>query len=311
MARAHKGFTPSFDKTFGDRALAVACEDIAFGRWQDLCEFLHDTGQDWDRRTFRMRLLAQAAAGTAVAEHWHAADPRNPDALVLRAETEVMRVFNLAAAGTVFDTDLLDRAVRTCLRAAEAAPSDPVPWVSLLTIARLFPGGHQKMEHWYQELLARDQDNREAHHMSLRYLSARWHGSHGAMYDFARDVLSSVALGSPLAVLLLVARAEEYRYRVEREGPTAPGLLFHWTSEFAKNDLQRMWNVWIAHRDAREKAQDVADLNYAVHAACMTGEKGAARYLFELLGNRATQIPWSYLGDPAAVITRRHAAVMQ
>lgn len=90
--------TVRFDPTNGDRALAEARADITIGRWQGLPGLCAAAGSDWDRRTFRMRLLAQATAGTSVAESWHESQPQNADALVLRAETEVMRAFNLAMA---------------------------------------------------------------------------------------------------------------------------------------------------------------------------------------------------------------------
>ncbi|GAA3371732.1 hypothetical protein GCM10020367_23580 [Streptomyces sannanensis] len=307
MARARKDFTPVFDTTFGDRALQVAREDIAVGRWQGPAELLHATGPEWDRRTFRVRMLAQTAAGKSVAEHWHTAEPRNPDALVLRAETEVMRAFNLAAAATDrggVDLERLNGAVRTCLRAADVSPQDPVPWMSLVSVARLFPGGHQQAQRWWEELLARDPHNREAHHQVLRYLSARWHGSHGAMYDFARNVVSSLPPGSHLAVLLQAARAEEYRYRAEQEGPMSLTLVQHWNNEVAVHDLHRTWELWIRQWDGRERAQDVADLNYLLHAACAAGQAGPAGYLFDVLGERATRVPWSFSGDPVSVMSR-------
>jgi hypothetical protein len=314
MARARKArdYAPDFDGTFGDGALAVARQDVTFGRWQGPADLLRDTGTDWDRRTHRVRLLAQAAAGTSVVEEWHTARPRDPDALVLRAETEVMRCFNLAmAAGGAagVDTTRLESAVGTCLRAAEAHPADPMPWVSLLTVARLFEGGHRHADRWWHELQLRDRDNREAHHQVLRHMSARWHGSHGAMYNFARDVAGSIPAGSPLAVLLQLARAEEYRYRLDHEGEQALGLGQHWRGELALADTRRTWDLWIVGWDGRHRAQDTADLNYLLHAACHGGLDAEAAHLFGLVGTAATRVPWSYHGDPAAVVTQWHARI--
>ncbi|MFI6014469.1 hypothetical protein ACIBAG_37715 [Streptomyces sp. NPDC051243] len=314
MTPGSKTFTPEFDVTLGDQGLARAREDITIGRWQGLPGLLHATGYDWDRRTHRIRLLAHAAAGTTVAEEWHTAQPRNPDALVLRAATEVMRCFNLAvAAGNAGDVeqDRRDTAVRTCLRAADAYPHDPVPWVSLLTIARLYPGGHPHINRWWQELQFRHQDNREAHNQMLRHLSARWHGSHGTMYDFARDVASNTPAGSPLAVLLQVARAEEYRYRLDHEGDMALFLRQHWSSDLAIAETLRTWNSWIVNWDGVDRAQDIADLNHLLHAACEGGLHSEAAHLFELVEGRATPAPWSLFGDPAAVITKWHRTVLR
>lgn len=312
MARTRRPFTPDFDTTLGDRELAEAREDVAIGRWQGLAGLLDATWGQWDLRTHRMRLLAQSVAGTSTVEEWHAAQPRNTDALVLRGETEVMRAFNLAVSsgGAAVDRYRLDQAVQTCLRAATAAPEDPVPWVSLLTVARLFPGGHPQVEKWWYELQLRDRYNREAHHQVLRHMSARWHGSHAAMYDFARDVASSTPPGSPLAVLLQLARVEEYRHRTEGGDRRTMTAGSQWRSETALADTRRAFGLWIEQWDGVDRAQDIADLHYLLHAACFGGLDVIAAHLFGLVGNRATQAPWSYFGDPAVVLDQWYDRVM-
>lgn len=306
-------FIPEFDLTLGDRPLAGAREEAAMGRWQGLPALLEPTWGHWDLRTHRIRLLAQAVAETSTAEDWHAAAPHSPDALVLRAETEVMRVFSGAVASGRAggaEHNRLDQAVHFCLRAAKAAPDDPMPWVSLLTVARLFPGGHPQSERWWHELQLRDRCNREAHHQVLRHVSASWHGSHAAMYDFAHDVVRSAPPGSPLAVLLLLARVEEFRYRVKREGESSPDLRGHWCSEAAACDVRRVFGLWIERWDGVDRAQDIADLHYLLHAACFGGLDSMAAHLFELIDNRASRTPWSYFGDPADVLDRWYDRIM-
>ncbi|MFJ6994592.1 hypothetical protein ACISUF_10745, partial [Streptomyces sp. NPDC003090] len=91
-------FIPDLDPYFGDEALGDVRHDIAIGRWQGVRDLLRDTGDDWPRRTHRIRLLAHIAAGTSAVESWRAAEPDNPDAAVLRAATEVVRVFDAAIA---------------------------------------------------------------------------------------------------------------------------------------------------------------------------------------------------------------------
>ncbi|WP_246460809.1 hypothetical protein [Streptomyces himalayensis] len=313
MTAGSRTYTPEFDVTLGDRDLATAREDLAIGRWQGLPELLHNTGTDWDRRTHRMRLLAHVAAGTSVVEEWHTAQPSDPDALTLRAATEVMRCFNIAVAAgkdTIVDPGRLHTALRTCLRAADAYPQDPVPWVSLLTIARLHPGGHPSVVRWWEELRLRHPDNREAHHQMLRHLSARWHGSHAAMYDFAWDVATGTPPGTPLPVLMQAARAEEYRYRIDHEGDMALGLRQHWRTDGSMADTRRSWDRWIVNWDGVDRAQDIADLNYLLHAACEGSLHSEAAHLFKLLDGRATPVPWSYFGEPAGVITKWHRTVV-
>lgn len=79
---------------------------------------------------------------------WQASEPRHPDAAVLRAETEVMRMFAATRTGRQPDAERLDVAARLCQRAAELAPRDPYPWVSLFALAGLYPQGRSSMGAW-------------------------------------------------------------------------------------------------------------------------------------------------------------------
>ncbi|SEK35341.1 hypothetical protein [Streptacidiphilus jiangxiensis] len=313
MARSsRRSSAPQFDPTYGDQDLATARRDLVVGRWQGPRDLLRDTGRDWDRRTHRMRLLADTAATTRTVESWQVAEPNNPDALVLRAETEVQRLF-LAVAETsnqngtpppgedALDRRELDRVARICLQAAERHPADPIPWVSLLTLARLYAGGHPHVWHWWRELQARDQFNREGHHQVLRHLSARWHGSYGEMYNFARDTAAFAPAGSPLCTLTQAARAEHYRHRLQSEGESAVGLTYHWTHEVAVQALHGTLRQWIAHRSTIEYAQDVADLNLLLHGLVFAGLLQEAKEISALLGDRPARIPWAYCGDPMAL----------
>jgi len=314
MARRRRTPASPYDPTFGDRALAEARQDLVVGRWQGARDLLRETGRDWDRRTHRIRLLADIAAGNRTVESWQAAEPDNQDGLALRAHTEVMRAFSTVAemdaanAGVPADTTQdrlprqhLDRAARICLQAAEANPADPVPWVSLMTLARLYGNGHPHVWHWWRELQARDPFSREGHQQVLRHLSARWHGSHGEMYNFARDAAAFAPLGSPLGVLTQTARAEHYRYRIETEGRAAVGLTYHWSQDVAQHALRATLNQWIAHRSSVEYAQDVADLNMLVHGLIFANMTEEAARVFPLLGDRPTRAPWSYCGDPESL----------
>jgi hypothetical protein len=324
MARRRRTPASPYDPTYGDRALAEARHDLVVGRWQGARDLLRDTGRDWDRRSHRIRLLADIGAGNRTVESWQTAEPHNQDALALRADTEVMRAFaavaeaDAATLGDGPDRDQdrlprqhLDRAARICLQAAEANPADPVPWISLMTLARLYAGGHPHVWHWWRELQARDPFSREGHHQVLRHLSARWHGSHGEMYNFARDAAAFAPLGSPLGVLTQVARAEHFRYRLDTEGRGAVGLTYHWSQDVALHALRATLNQWIAHRSPVEYAQDVPDLNMLVHALIFGGMLDEATEVFTLLGNRPTRVPWSYMGDPESLFSHWHHQLLK
>ena len=69
-------------------------------------------------------------------------------------------------------------------------------------------------------------------------------------------------------------------------------------------------DAWIVNWDGINRAHDVADLNYLLHAACAGGLFSEAKHLFKLLGDQATPVPWSYFGSPTTVITKWHRTVM-
>ncbi|MDH2390953.1 hypothetical protein QCN29_19590 [Streptomyces sp. HNM0663] len=324
MAVRRRRFTPDFDPVFGDRPLAAALQDIVIGRWQTARDLLYETGDDWPLRTHRLRLLAHTAAETSAAESWRAAEPDSADGAVLGAATQVVRVLHTAVGagahhagshcgGCTADRAVLDATVLSCLKAADARPADPMPWVSLLTLARLYEEGVSPRElwRWQDELRRRDPYNMEGHVQLLRYYSARWHGTHGTMYDFARDAAGAAPLGSPLPVLVQIARVEEYRYIADMaRGRPVRGFDQHWKHELAEVEVRRTWHRWILGRPPGPPApHEVGDLNCLTHAACHAGLKEQARSLFTLLGRQASRVPWSYTGDPAEQFTRFRKAV--
>lgn len=311
-SRRSTRFAPDFDPDFGDRALAHARHDIVIGRWQGVRDLLRDTGDDWSVRTHRLRLLSHAAAASTAVEAWRAAEPDSPDAAVLRAATEVVRVFNEAIAagrGAAVDRARLDATVMACLGAADARPADPMPWVSLLTVARLYEGGVARAElrRWWDELRRRDPHNLEGHVQLLRYWSARWHGTHGSMYDFARDAAGAAPPGSPLPVLVQIARVEEYRYVVDAGRGREPvrGFDQHWKHELAATEVRRTRERWLGGRPPGQvRPEEVEPLNYLTHAACYAGLPEVYGELFGLLEARASWVPWAYTGEPAEQFTR-------
>ncbi|MFF0597828.1 hypothetical protein [Streptomyces antibioticus] len=310
--RARNRFVPGFDPDCGDAALSSVRHDIVIGRWQGVRDLLRTTGADWLARGHRVRQLAQACAGSTTVETWLAAEPHSADALVLRAATETVRAFHLAIAagrGVPIDQRRVDAAVAACLSATESYLDDPTPWISLISVARLYPAGvrRQELARWWDELHRRDPYSMEGHLQVLHYYSARWHGSHGLMYDFARDAAGVAPRGCPLPVLVQYARVEEYRYAVDTTaGRSATvGLGQHWSDDAAASDVRRTWERWFTGRVRGTVAPGaLRDCNYLAHAACSARAEDIAGPLLTHLGTRFTRTPWSCTGDPAQQITR-------
>jgi hypothetical protein len=294
-----RGFKPVFDICLRDRELRTAVEDVGIGRWVGVRDLLERTGADWDRRTHRVRVLADAAAGGKCVETWQVAQPDSVDALVLRAEVEVVRTFRVVARDGSVATMRLDATVDACIAAAKAAPSDPVPVVSLLTIARLYPEGQREIDSWWGEMQRRDPFNREACHQVLRYFSSRYHGSAMMVQNFARECAQRAPQGSPLAVLPLVARVEEFKSARARHDAADLALNDTWIDDSAMYDLDVAMDRWFRRR-SRAYAQDIPDLHYLAHGLCFGNRVEQAAAVFEVIGELAASNPWSLAGDPAA-----------
>jgi hypothetical protein len=305
-------FTPEFDPDCGDVLLTSARQDIVIGRWQGVRDLLRATGGDWPTRGHRVRLLAQSCTSSTTVESWLAAEPHSADALVLRAATETARAFTLAIAagrGVPIGQERIDTAVLACLRATEAWPADPTPWVSLISVARLYPTGVRRRElaRWWDELHRRDPYSMEGHLQVLHYYSARWHGTHGLMYDFARDAAGVAPPGCALPVLVQYARVEEFRYSLDgaKGRRSALGMGQHWDHDGAVGDVHRTWQRWIVGRgDAAVVPAELRDLNHLAHAACHAGTTEIASAVLRMLGRRFTRTPWSCTGEPEKQLLR-------
>jgi hypothetical protein len=248
-------------------------------------------------------VLADAAVASKCVEAWQIAEPQSSDAAVLRAELEVVRVFHVAARnGGAAPSDRLDAAVRACLVAASAAADDPVPLISLLTVARLYPEGHPRIEQWWDELQRRDPYSREACHQVMRYFTDRYHGSDQMAQQFARDTATRCPSGLPIAMLPLAARVETYRYRAAGRRPTDLDLNDMWIEPWAAYDLDIAVSRWFNAPDRTVLAQDATDLHFLAHGLAFANRLAQAAPVFDEIGSIGVKTPWSLFGDPASLI---------
>jgi hypothetical protein len=296
------------DPAGADLALAEARDFLAQGNWEPAADLLTTTHfGPWDRRTHRVRVLADAVANSAWVERWLVLDPTNPDAALLRAQVETVRALRAATSGSLAEARTSSvEALQMCYQAADMAPSDPTPWVTMMTLARAADRGRRtgRDDFWqrWRELRARDEFSRDGHHEALTYLFGSWCGSHKEMYDFAYWLAGQAPPGSPLAVLPLVAHAEMYRAMAEDGEASSAGEISpfaHWTRPQVSADVERVLRDWLGSA-AIQHAQADLDRNYLLHAMAFNGraETNEARALFDAVGPHVTAVPWAYTGDP-------------
>ncbi|MEV5510300.1 hypothetical protein [Streptomyces orinoci] len=285
----------------GDMPLRAGLEDAAMGRWEGLRELLASTGRDWDRRIFRLQVLARAGARLRFADTWARAEPGSADALALLAHVQALRSL---IAGRGEGRELMEEAWRTCVAAAEAEPADPAPWVVLLALLRVHAPDRTLLRQVWEEAAARDPYNREARHEVLIYLFERNHGSAGEMFHWALERAETAPRGLPLAVLPLVALAESHRQRRAAEGQRYGLSLHPWTD---CPHIDRVLERWWYHRPPRPHAQFAEDANYLAHALGFAGRHAEAHEVFHAIGPYAVDVPWSYCGEPRELFVRHRA----
>jgi hypothetical protein len=299
-----KAFKASFDPAFDDLDLAEARDEFAQGRWEPVRDLLEDSRRNWDRRAHRIKVLAETASAAAWAERWQSLDPHNADAVTLRAQIETVRLVRARSQVKEPGTNKTARDVEDlCRRAASLSPKDPVPWISLITLARA--QGVPRDELWsrWHGMRERDPWSRDGHHQTLIYLFGSWQGSHAEMYDFAYWLAGEAPEGSPLAMLPLVAHAESYRsHSADKRTAVRAGLDMMWTEDQVSLDLDRILTTWYL-RHEREHAQAKADLNYLAHALIYADRHADARPVLKAIGPHVTRLPWAYTGEPEASFT--------
>jgi hypothetical protein len=298
----------NMDPALGDIALAEARDALASGDWGQARDVLAQTrksadGPAWDRRSHRVRVLAEAVANSSWVERWQVLEPVNPDAALLRAQEETVRALRGSLTGGGGYRESAAEALDLCIHAAEMAPEDPTPWVIMLTLARAadrgLKGGHDEFWRRWQEMRERDTFNRDGHHEALMYLFAAWCGSHQEMYDFAYWLAGEAPPGSPLAVLPLVAHAEVFRSAtagVPKQRQPTPHA--HWSRDLVSADVDRVLHSWLGSA-VEPHAQADLDRNYLLHAMVYSGRVDAdeTRALFDAIGSHATRAPWGFTGD--------------
>jgi len=270
------------------RTGTIATTDLCAAQ---LSRLLGQEPGDWDRRTHRMSVLADFLAGSHLARSWATRAPRDANALVLHAWTEVAHA---RARGSLEDAaGTVDR----CLRAAELAPEDPTPWVVLLAVARVERWAQPRVFGVWNEVLARDRWNREAYLSMLGYLSPAEAGSRIQVLEFVDTLRARMPANAPCAATELTAQVQQYQAVLDRGGFEALVARNHWSQAMAAQALDRVVHTWVRPGFLNHAAAP-ADLNLLAYALLAADRRVEARAVFEVLDGTVTAWPSQAGGDP-------------
>ncbi|MEU4498168.1 hypothetical protein AB0F96_33245 [Streptomyces sp. NPDC023998] len=182
-----------------DERLGPALVAAALGEYEPAAKLLATTREsaEWENRDrYVMRLATFAHNRDEWLTNWLAAAPRDPDALVVKAELAVRRAWESPARAERLRElgPLIDAA-------AEGDTNDPVPWRISLDHARGTHATHTAFESLWEQAVRRSSHHYGCHVAALQYLSAQWYGSHRECFDFAEQAAADSLPGSLVQAL--------------------------------------------------------------------------------------------------------------
>ncbi|MFI6643767.1 hypothetical protein [Streptomyces sp. NPDC050504] len=251
---------------------------------------------EWENRDrYVSRLAAFAQCRDDWLAGWLAAAPRDPDALLVKAELAVRRAWDSPARA-----ERLREIAPLIDAAAEAVPLDPVPWRIALDHARGTHATHTAFETLWEQAVRRAPHHYGCHVAALKYLSAQWYGSHRECFDFAEQAAHDALPGSLIQALPVRAAFAQY---LAGDGPVgsvqqerideAADLAIALSAEYAAGDPwpAEVRNVLVQVLLRRERWADALEQ-------------------FERIGPCATSFPWtSVTDDPLAAFLEARTAV--
>lgn len=265
-----------------------------------VASLLEETGDDWDRRSHRVSVLAEATADTGVAAAWLGREPHSADALVFHAWAGLARGMR--------DGHLEDAAelVSQCHRAADLGPEDPLPWVALIGVSRIERYGQNDVNAVWREATGRDRWHREAYMQMLAYLSPEEGGSSASVLDFVDVVRTRIPANAPCAAVELTAAVRQYQGLLAQGGVRAMTAGQLWEGGQIAAALEQAAALW-AKPGFLQHAAAPADLNVLAYALCAAGRAADAHPVFQALQGVVTSWPWDVDG-PALQRFEQHLA---
>lgn len=272
-----------------DERLSPALVAAALGEYEPAAKLLATTrdGAEWedrDRYLGRLVMFAHSREGWLI--DWLAAAPRDPDALLVKAQLAVHRAWESPARA-----ERLREVGPLITAAADADPRDPVPWRLALDHARGTHATHTAFEALWEQAVRRSAHHYGCHVAALRYLSAAWYGSHRECFDFAEQAAEDALPGSlvqalpvraAFALLLDTQLAGRTTSVLEERIDTAADLAIRLSASYRAGD------PWPA--EVR---------NLLAYVLVARGRWEEALEQFELIGPHSTSFPWSSVSDDA------------
>jgi hypothetical protein len=190
-------------------------------------------------------------------------------------------------------------------------PEYALAWYLRLITARGLELGAGEARRRYARLAEHHPHHFSGQQQLLQQLCPKWGGDWDAAHGFAAECAKASPPGSPNGALVAIAQMEQY-LEMAAEGGTRPAA-GHLSSADVHQRLLAAAAHSVLHPAARTDVYHHIDAHNAFAAAhSAAGRPAAAAAHFRVIGNRATEFPWNYLGrgDHAAEFVRHRKAAL-
>ncbi|WP_420079796.1 hypothetical protein ACN6AT_14540 [Streptomyces sp. JL4002] len=284
-----------------DQDLMDALDNVQrTGQWQAASQLLAGTPREGEQRWQRVQafggsaaleLVARPGVGAAWLKAWRLEADEDAGGAQVHAELLVQQAWrHSGGVGSEDHRIILEEAREACRKAALLSPQDPVPYITLLAIARGLAYPEADFDRLWAEVIDRAPDHMGAHLAALHYWGAKWHGSREKADAFAHAAAARAPQGSLLAALPLFALYENLPDLVLSSG-------FHRSEAVTR----AVGGALYAVNSARADDPMVAHVRHLLLMFLVNMERWAeAMEQVRHVDGYVGALPWSAAEDPAA-----------
>lgn len=149
----------------------------------------------------------------------------------------------------------------------------------------------------FDEVVKRHPTHLVAHEQRLQYLCAKWFGSDDQMFTFAREATAAAPDGHLLAELVVVAHIEKWLSLPRGEDDE------YISTPEVRDEIVAAAEKSILHPSFTPRFGWLPRANTFAMGLEKAGAFHAAGQVFDLIGDRVTEWPWQYNGDPVEAFT--------
>ncbi|GAA3374515.1 hypothetical protein GCM10020367_38680 [Streptomyces sannanensis] len=312
MSFAAPSSRPQFDPTVVHPPLAQLRGFVIAQDWAGVADVFAQL-QDEDQKASAAGVVGR----TAGSEHFlrQTADRLPSETLprVLLADRLIAQGAEIRTAARAKDVsreqfdafhDHLRRAEALLIDVCAMEPGNALAWLLRITTALGLQLGRSETRRRYDRLAEHHPDHWAAEGALLQQLCPKWGGSWEAAFAFARECAAAAPPGSPCHTLIAQVHLERWLDLGGREGAaylSSPGV---------RAELQAAAASSVFHPRFRAGFHWVSAHGYFAAVHSLAGNHADAAPHFRALGDRATEHPWDYLGDPEAEFVRHRKTAL-